>query len=157
MPGALPGRLVPPSNWHFTIRFLGELELARGELVASGIAGTALPPPFDAELSGLGAFPTPARARTLWLGLSRGGAQFTRLAAAVDVALAALGVAADARPFSPHLTLARLDPPGDLTRLITGPWRSAIPFRVESVVLYRSELGHGPPRYTELKRIVLHR
>ena len=157
LPGALPGRPVPPSNWHFTIRFLGQLASDAVEQVAGGIDRAELPGPFDAELGGLGAFPSAARARTLWLGLNRGGAQFTRLAAAVDGVLAGLGVAAEARPFSPHLTLARLDPPGDLTRLVAGSGRSPIPFRVDSLVLYRSELGQGPPRYTELKRIVLHR
>jgi RNA 2',3'-cyclic 3'-phosphodiesterase len=156
LPGALPGRPVPPANWHFTLRFLGQLEPARAELVASGIAGSELPRPFDAELSGLGAFPSPARGRTLWLGLSRGDTQFSRLAASVDGVLVGLGVAVEARPFSPHLTLARLDPPGDLTHLIAGPWPSPIPFRVDSVVLYRSELGHGPPRYAELMRFPLH-
>jgi len=151
----LPGRPVPPRNWHFTVRFLGELEPQRGEQIANTLAGADLPQPFNAELSGLGAFPTPVRARTLWLGLSLGGAQFTRLVTAVDSALTALGIAAVARAFSPHLTLARLDPPGDLRRLMASPWRSPIPFRVDSVVLYRSELGQGPPRYTELERISL--
>jgi RNA 2',3'-cyclic 3'-phosphodiesterase len=147
---------VPPSNWHFTLRFLGEVEPGSAEQISGAMTRTALPPAFDAALGGLGAFPSPYRARTLWLGLSRGAAQFSRLSGAVDLALASAGVAAaDTRPFSPHLTIARLDRPADLTRLIAGHGASPIPFSVDALLLYRSDLGGGPPRYTELGRFPL--
>jgi 2'-5' RNA ligase len=147
---------VPPSNWHFTLRFLGEIEPGSAEQISDAIGRAALPPAFHAELGRLGAFPFPYRARTLWLGLSRGAARFSRLSGAVDLALASAGVAAaDARPFSPHLTLARLDRPADLSGLIAGYGASPIPFSVDALLLYRSDLGGGPPRYTELGRFPL--
>jgi 2'-5' RNA ligase len=147
---------VPPANWHFTLRFLGELESARAEQIAGALAATVLRPPFGAELAGLGAFPSASRARTLWLGLSRGAAEFSRLAAAVDLALTACGVGTEVRPFSCHLTLARLDRPADLSRLIAGHPVLPVPFSVEAVMLFRSDLGGGPPRYTALERFPLH-
>ena len=156
LPNALPGRTVPPPNWHFTIRFLGEIDPARAGQIADALAATTLPPSFGATLSGLGAFPAVVRARTLWLGVGRGADQFSRLAAAVNLALVAAGVAGELRPFSPHLTLARLDRPADLSRLIDDHRASPVSFLVDAIVLFRSDLGGGPPRYTELKRIVLH-
>ncbi len=64
---------------------------------------------FDITLAGAGAFPAGRRPRTLWLGIARGAEELAALVRGLDGPLAPLGWPADARPFRPHLTVARTD------------------------------------------------
>jgi 2'-5' RNA ligase len=98
-----PGvRWVPPEHWHITLRFLGQAEV---EPVVEAIDGAST------ALRGLA--PTEA---VLGPVVSRLGRQvicipvkgLEALAAVVVDATAGLGVAADPRPFTGHLSLARL-------------------------------------------------
>lgn len=103
-------RWVPPDNLHLTLKFLGELPATQlpsltAELQA--LARSTQPIPFS--LGELGAFPNLARPRVLWVGLQAPPA-LAQLAAALEQRLLAHGFAAEPRPFTPHLTLARLRP-----------------------------------------------
>lgn len=105
------------------------------------------------EVRGLGAFPTPRRARVLWAATADAPA-FVALAAAVDRALVALGFPAEARRFTPHVTLGRVREPrpdpalaSALTAAATRPFGT---LRVARVSLMRSDLSPRGARYTEL-------
>ncbi len=141
---------VKPELVHLTLAFLGEvggdfLESAREQLtsVASESA------PVTCRLSGLGAFPSSARARVIWAGMAEGADELRRLQQAVERALAPVGYQPERRPFSPHLTLARLRVPADVTRLASVAFRSD-QFAVGRLVLYRSVLAPSGPTYSEL-------
>jgi 2'-5' RNA ligase len=75
----------------------------------------------------------------------------------VDTEVASLGFAREIRPFSPHLTLARVPEsvPADTGAQIAAALRNtrapeAAPFSVREVSLIRSQLGPGGARYTRL-------
>lgn len=151
---------VAPDNLHVTVKFLGEVAEA-----LLGPAGDALAPvaaaapPFDLVVDGLGAFPSAARARVVWAGTRDGSAALGRLAVAVDAALAPLGFAAEARPFTAHVTLGRVRVPRRVPALETalaaapgGPYGTV---RVERLSLMRSDLAPGGARYRELRRLPL--
>jgi 2'-5' RNA ligase len=157
-------RWVHVPNLHLTVRFLGDtppdlvpdVALAVGDAVeAAGV------PAFQVVLAGAGAFPAERKARALWLGMERGAEELAVLAGALDPALEPLGWPPDGRPYRPHLTVARLDsasiPQGaavaDELRAAAAGWRTA--FVATSIVLYRSHLGGGPPRYEPLLEIPL--
>jgi RNA 2',3'-cyclic 3'-phosphodiesterase len=100
-------KLVERSNLHFTVKFLGEISdsqaseadarLRRLHLVKSGV-----------EVRGVGAFPSPARPRVVWAGVSgEDASQISAVAGEVLAALDGIGERDD-RPFQPHLTLARV-------------------------------------------------
>ncbi len=145
-------RWVRLDGLHLTLRFLGpttddRLEPAI-EAVHSAARGRA---PFDVAIGGAGAFPAIGRPRALWLGLRDGVVDLTTLAVAVDRALADAGWKLDAKPFRPHLTLARSDgvPAGARigARLAEEAAGMDLRFRAERIGLYESLTGGGPARY----------
>jgi 2'-5' RNA ligase len=152
----LPGRAVPPRNWHLTLRFLGATDAERHRRIADELRRLGPPPGFDLALTALGAFPRPGRAKVLWIGAGAGGDELRALGAAVEAAAVRAGYAPEPKPFSPHLTLSRLDPPADVRPALAAP-----PFggrmRVDAFVLFRSHLGGAPPRYEPLERFPLAR
>lgn len=156
--GALPGaRLVPPGNQHVTVKFIGWLDEGLLAAVAGALGrACAAAAPIELALGGLGAFPHTRRARVVWAGLGGGTEALAALAAACDEALAPLGVPAETRPFRAHLTLARIDPPRRLPEPLPEPPPAArLPFIAGQVVLYRSHLGPGGPRYEALRSLRL--
>lgn len=150
---AFPGaRWIPPDKQHITLRFLGrtpedrlpDLEAACAE-AAEGQA------PFTLGLGELGVFPTPKRARVLWVGLRDEARALTVAAERVDLFLEARGWPARVRAFAPHLTLARFKEPQRLTTLPPLPVSAPEPFEVDRLVLYRSILAPRGSRYEVLQ------
>ena len=61
-------------------------------------------------IRGLGFFPNAKRPTIFWTGVD-GGTYLATLASRIDQACAQLGVQPEKRPYSPHLTLARIASP----------------------------------------------
>ena len=151
----LPGRAVPPRNWHLTLRFLGDTPRDRFGSLMDALRGAELGSAFELSLAGLGAFPRPARATVLWVGVGDGRAEITALAGELERAARRAGFAAEEKPFSPHLTVSRVNPPADLRRAIEAAPPLEARMRVNEAVLFRSHLGGGPPRYEAMERFGL--
>lgn len=151
----LPGRPTPPQNWHLTLRFLGLVDEVTAERVMAEVSSAALGPPFEISLSRLGAFPGARKATVLWVGISKGVGRLSTLAELTEEAAQAAGLSAEDRPFRPHLTLARIRPPQDVTRVVDESADMGIRWRCDRVVLYESHLGAGPPRYEPLESFEL--
>ncbi|HKX18043.1 MAG TPA: RNA 2',3'-cyclic phosphodiesterase [bacterium] len=101
-------RWVSPSHLHLTLQFLGDLTARQVDEAADAtraVADTA--EPFTVTLAGLGAFPSPAAPRVVWVGVRVGAERLTALAASLATALRHRRLSLDPRPFSAHLTLAR--------------------------------------------------
>lgn len=125
----IPGRRVPPENWHITLRFVGETEPVAYERWLANLDAASKPSPFRLSLGELGAFPRSARATVLWVGVH--GEGITGLAEVVDDAAEASGLGREDRPFRPHLTLARIRPPEDVRQQIEArAGEERLPFRV---------------------------
>src|SRR5262249_43931225 len=109
--GLSAARWATRDQWHITLQFLGnraDLDATADALRAVAVAsGTA-------RLGTAGAFPKDRRARVVWLGLVEGIEHVTQLAASVGALLRPLGHDPEARPFHPHLTLARLKTPTEV-------------------------------------------
>jgi 2'-5' RNA ligase len=148
-------RWVRLDGLHMTLRFLGPTEEERVAEVAAAVDRTAAAiEPFDVVVTGGGAFPSVARPRALWLGVTDGGAELAAAAGKLDDALADVGWPREERPFRAHLTLARSDGvragPAVARRLIEAAGAVRQPFRAESLVLFESISGGGPARYVAL-------
>ncbi|MBA3551949.1 MAG: RNA 2',3'-cyclic phosphodiesterase [Actinobacteria bacterium] len=152
----IPGvRWTRVEGWHATLKFLGRTPPGIVEdvrlAVASVAAGNGA---FDTRLSGVGAFPTPRRARVLWVGIADEERRLARISRLLDEALAARYVAEKRGP-KPHLTLARLDPPREVRDLIPGVLEArtdSASFPVDRLVLYASHLSPRGASYEALER-----
>ncbi len=151
----LPGSVVPPQNWHLTLRFLGDVAPDRYDRLLFELSEADLGEPFAMSYGGLGAFPKPGKATVLWLGVDRGEAAVTELAAAVERATVAAGFPPEDRPFRPHLTLARIRPPRDVWRWLEAEPVPPLGVAVGAVGVYQSHLGDGSARYELLDEIPL--
>jgi 2'-5' RNA ligase len=144
-PGA--PRWTPPSRWHLTLLFLGDvpahLLAPLTTAVAPAVAGT---PPLTLRLAGAGRFGSARRPVVCWAGLAGDVAGLTALAGRLSAAARALGLPVEDRPFRAHLTLGRWRPgrPADaaLPDRLAGYAGPVWP--VPEVVLWRSHLGPEP-------------
>jgi len=108
---------VRPENLHVTLKFLGETPAAKLEALQRVLAEIGSPEPVKLEFRGLGFFPHERRPRVFWAGMEA-SANLKTLASDVDHAAHRLGSPLEERPFTPHLTLARFDPPGIVPKLL---------------------------------------
>jgi 2'-5' RNA ligase len=102
-------RWVRAEGVHITLKFLGsadEEDLAG--IVSATRDATRKHDPFDLRVEGLGSFGAPRSLRVIWAGVGGDVGALTTLARDIDSALHALGFPMESRPFSAHLTLARV-------------------------------------------------
>lgn len=144
---------VEPEHLHITLKFLGEIAASqRAQLPIRLDEAASTIPRFSVALGGLGAFPSLAAPRVIWVGCEDGARELARLAEAIDARTEPLGVPREERPFAAHLTLGRVRSPHGRAalaeRLRTTAWDPPPAWPVERVTLYRSELSPSGPRYT---------
>ena len=102
-------RTVAPENLHLTLAFLGDVPAQSTDSVRSGMqAAVRGRHPFSIGFSGGGTFPANREPRIAWAGISGETEALRDLQAAVLEAVRGLGLRVDPRPFSPHVTLARI-------------------------------------------------
>lgn len=148
-------RWAGTEQMHVTLAFLADVpERSLDDLVERLGRAAAKRTAFETRITGGGAFPTAADARILWAGLEldeRERTELDRLATGARAAAGRAGIAVDGGRFRPHVTVARLRAPRDVTRWVRlldgyeGP-----PWRADRIELVASYLGEGPrnrPRY----------
>lgn len=148
---------VDTRNMHLTVQFLGEFQKTDVAGVEKQLnQALSIMHPFSLNIQKLGAFPSPARPKVVWLGIEQQPALF-RLVEIVTQTTKMLGYPPEERPFSAHITLGRVKPyasPTDLANL-----RNEIQSRQDVVIgsqmiaslhFIKSELTPAGPRYQEL-------
>ncbi len=140
--GLAGARWTRVPQFHVTLKFFGAVEEAKVARIAAALAGVAVPA-FSLAAAGFGVFPSFRSPRVLWIGLSP-PAPLAALHEAIESRVAAFTeVEADEKPYSPHLTLARLNPSTaaavrawmeERERFVEGPWE------VDAFFLYASHL-----------------
>ena len=154
-PRAAGVRLVREGQMHLTLHYLGPANLAG---VATALEEVAVAS-FPLVIEGVGQFPSAGGAVTLWAGV-RDSPELHGLHAAVAAALAPLGFRPEARPYAPHVTLARCEPKAAARVvddfLFLNAALSLPPFTVESFGLYSSQTIDGSPAYRRERSFPLH-
>lgn len=146
-------RWTPIENQHVTLKFLGSVDVARVEEMASACAAAAgSSDPLSLVVAGMGAFPSRKRARVLWAGIEDPGGSLGALAIELERRFEELGFPPEKRDFTAHLTLARFKTPQRLPEL---PDVDASAFDVTELTLYRSRLHPSGARYEPLARFEL--
>ncbi len=149
---------VAAANIHLTTKFIGEWPDERLEELTAALGGLPRREPIDIALRGLGFFPNARAPRVFWVGVEAPPG-VAELAGETDRALGRLGVPPENRPFSPHLTLARIKEPVPLEalRLVIEQLPSVEfgQFRADRFYLYRSQLTPSGSVYTRLSEFRL--
>ena len=153
-------RWVEPENLHLTLRFLGDREDL--DALQQVLAAPFSQPGFSFQWKALAWLPPHGRARVLHAAVGEGATALGALAAEIAGRLAALGIPPEDRPFTAHLTLARVRDgaePGIVRQLAAlmpaGAFAPLARVAVESVVLYESRLSPRGPTYLARHRCVL--
>jgi 2'-5' RNA ligase len=150
------GRWVVPENWHLTLKFLGSVYPRLRDWVGEQVAATARTAErFETRLTALGAFPSARRARVLWVGLDDSEGRFKSLAAELD-RLLEREFDVEKRPFTAHLTVARLRDQVALDDDAMSIDVGSEPFTVDALTLYRSHLQRPAPRYEPVREFPLY-
>jgi len=102
-------RWVPAEKIHLTMHFLGDILPERVNPIKEALTVvTRNVPPFSFTAGQLGAFPNTNRPRVVWVGVSDTTSWLELLHEAVNESMEQLGFQREARRFSPHLTLGRI-------------------------------------------------
>jgi RNA 2',3'-cyclic 3'-phosphodiesterase len=149
-------RWTKPGQAHFTLKFLGEEpEESVGVIAQAAREAAKGATGFSITLQKLGGFPDARRPRVLWLGVGAGAAEMSGLASVLDALLAQKGFATEERPFSPHLTLARIKTRAEglvAARMIeVGPKDKVAAFRVSGFALMQSVSTSDGVKYLPLE------
>ena len=147
------------ARWHVTLRFLGLVPDVDGLLAAVRDALASVPRIGALRLGGAGAFPNVRRAAVVWLGLCDGADRLGEVAAAVESASVVAGFAPESRPFSPHLTIARMPRARDVGPVLDALGRDPVggAWRVDDVVLVASDTRTSGAVYSDVARVPLAR
>ena len=152
-PRARDIKWVAPENLHLTVKFIGETPEKNLEpinrILEAVVSGKSR---LEVRLAGCGGFPDLRNPRVIWVGLEGGGAAGA-WARELNIRLVPLGIEAERRPFSPHLTLGRVRQRGDFSSLAAHMDRlnfDAGLVVLDRIALVRSTLMPGGPIYTNL-------
>lgn len=155
LPDGVPGRPVPVANWHLTLRFLGATRADQLAAIRDRLRAAELGHAFGVRFGGLGAFSRPRSARVMWIAVTEGVQRLQELARIAEDAARAAGFAPEEKPYTPHLTISRLQPPRNVTGAVERVPPLDVEMRVGEVIVFRSHLGGGPVRYEPVERFAL--
>lgn len=149
MPGA---RWLPLEQLHLTLSFLGEVDEETAKKLIRELSAIQAPG-FDLKLFSLGCFPNRRQTRVLWAGLEP-EPLLLNLASLVQKAAFSCNIPQEERPFSAHITLARLKSPvaREVAVFLDQPLREKIsPFSVKDFILFQSHLTSSGAVHSPLK------
>lgn len=156
--GMPPARWVRSENLHLTLMFLGDVPVQTldvfYELMSQTLEGLSAP---RISLNGSGFFPDTRRPRVAWIGGTASGVE--EVHDGVNRAAFEAGLTLESKPWSLHLTQARLNRPWPRKAVSEfvrwGEGLDLPPFDANEVVVFTSELHPCGPVYTSLERIRL--
>jgi len=103
----IKAKFIPKDHMHITIKFIGEINVNDiNDIIERLNDVKSAFNPFKIEYEGMGAFPKPYDPRIIWIGGN--SSQLMDLAKRIDKELYKVGVKPEQRPFSSHITIARV-------------------------------------------------
>ncbi len=141
-------------DMHLTLNFLGEVDPSVNQAIAGAMDDICrVVSRYRVEYRGIGAFPSRNRPSVIWVGVTDSG-ETSKINALLSERLSILGFPAEARPFHPHITLARVKcrlGEGKLERLFRDWEEKSFGFQeIREVFLKKSELTPQGAVHTSL-------
>jgi 2'-5' RNA ligase len=153
-------RWVSPEKIHLTLRFFGNVDESRVDSIVESVKDpTRTRSRFSLAVRGMGAFPHLKNPRVIWMGLVEGKEVLIPFQKDLEKELEKIGFKPEERPFQPHLTLGRARSSRGRNDLIgrMEKYREEVfgEFRVDRVILFKSDLKPSGPIYTPLRELRL--
>jgi 2'-5' RNA ligase len=156
-------KCVAPEGIHLTLKFLGNISPQKVSDITSVMEQASQGvSPFRLQITEVGAFPNMRQPRVLWVGIKGELDKLIAWQKRIDNGLIPLGFAKETRPFTPHLTLARLREgcsPVDRRDLGEQVMKTPVEFNheltVNSLNLMKSQLLPGGAVYSRLAEVKL--
>jgi 2'-5' RNA ligase len=153
-------RWVNPEKIHLTLKFFGNIEESRIEPIVKSIERPIQSSaPFSLKVRGLGAFPHLKNPRVIWVGLVDGNEVLAYFQKQLEEELEKIGFEPEERAFHPHLTLGRMKSSKGKAELVGRMERYKEEefgdFKVERIILFKSDLRPTGPIYTPLRELKL--
>jgi 2'-5' RNA ligase len=154
---------VDPHSIHLTLKFLGNIAVDRiGEITKAMEDSAQGITPFHLEVKEPGVFPNLRRVQVAWVGIKGEVDKLGQLQQRIESNLARLGFAPELRPFTPHLTLARLRSqasPNERQRfgqlIIDTKFEADYSIKVDSISLMSSQLTREGAIYNQISSVKL--
>jgi 2'-5' RNA ligase len=149
---------VSPESIHLTLKFLGNVTMKQVEQLNAMLQTNSREfDQFELRTARTGCFPNEKRVRVFWLGLEGEIPKLMSLHKAIDEGSAKLGFPSENRPYTAHLTLARIKEEcspsqrWEFVELIRdASFEPESIIQVKRVSLMRSKLTPGGAVYTRL-------
>jgi 2'-5' RNA ligase len=149
-------RWVDPSDYHVTIKFLGETDEGFLPRLKERLTNAAAQvPQFDLEVEGVDRFPARGQARVIISRIHSPDQRITKLHRLVDSGIGGLGLPLDTRVLVPHLTLGRVQSNHGLNRLLRLIEKHDLDF-FGSFPAAHATLYQSLPREGGMEHIALH-
>lgn len=154
---------VKPSNWHLTLKFLGDTAEKDVDLIKSSLLNIEESfNQFPILFRGIGAFPNPGYPRVLFFNIVKGNKKITVIHKKLESELTDLGFSAEKNNYHPHLTIARSRKKNNLKQVAktlkkfkTKKYFVNIHMHVKKISLMESHLLPSGPEYREITGIYL--
>lgn len=154
---------VDPYSIHLTLKFLGNIvEETISKITEAMEAAAQEVSPFHLEVKEPGVFPNLNRVQVAWVGLGGEADKLAKLQQRIDSNLIPLGFAPESRPFTPHLTLARMRNEVSLAErqkfgqlIAKTTFETGYTFEVNSISLMRSQLTPQGAIYSRIGSVAL--
>lgn len=155
----IDAKLVETENMHLTLKFLGDTDENLVDEIEKTIKeSTKNTNPFEITLKNLGVFPNQNYIKVAWIGVEN-AEPLKQIAETIDTKLKNLGFEKEKRPFSAHLTIARIKSAKNKEKLIQliNKYENTEfqKIKINKVILKKSTLTPEGPIYTNLKEIQL--
>jgi RNA 2',3'-cyclic 3'-phosphodiesterase len=148
-------RWVGAANMHLTVRFIGNVDDGRVPAVLDALKPPLAIAPFEIRLETCGTYPPSGSPRVIWIGVPSALAPLSAMHHEFNRRLVPLGFEPERRPFSAHLTLARIaDADRETSKHIRDAVRAVTPSparcRVSAATVFRSRLSPAGATYHPL-------
>jgi len=152
-------RWIPQTQWHLTVKFLGEVPDGNVNAICEGIANAAGgSEAFELRSRGCGCFPPRGGARIVWAGVDDSSGRLLQCVAAVEDEMEQLGFSREQRPFAAHVTVGRVKEDssrGRIRETVESESLQTVAQEVKELVVMSSILHPTGPEYSVISRAKL--
>lgn len=149
-------KLVEPQNFHFTLKFLGNISSVIVDEIYEAMKRIEFTP-LELEIYGVGCFPSLNRINNIWIGTRKGGEEVSRIQNDLEAQIRKLKFKPEKRKYTPHATIARVKSAYNkdkLAKIISNYSSLEIgSMTVDSIQLKSSKLTPKGPIYDVLRSI----